>query len=188
MTVALRIYEYLFHCEKLTFFRCNREIWHRYISLDSPLQPYCHVEPMPFSKSSCCADQLCLSVIFGQLFNVLPCRNTLASKDLTGHQIVRLLKQQWGRASRRGVVMSVSNGFTYTWDAAAPPGAARGQRRPVQPGSLALQGAPVLADKHHREVTNSLPAEGGDDFTVFSKEKAGKRAMSPLPWSSSIYA
>ena len=112
-----------------------------------------------------------LSVSFGQLFNVLPFNNTLVSMDLTGQQIVRLLEQQWERASSRGVVMSVSNGFGYTWDAAAPAGAARGQGRRVVPGSLTLQGEPLLADKYYRVVTNSFLADGGDGFTVFQQGK-----------------
>ncbi len=110
-----------------------------------------------------------LSVSFGQLFNVLPFNNTLVSMDLTGQQIVRLLEQQWERASSRGVVMSVSNGFGYTWDAAAPAGAARGQGRRVLPGSLTLHGAPVRADTSYRVVTNSFLADGGDGFTVFQQ-------------------
>ena len=112
-----------------------------------------------------------LSVSFGQLFNVLPFNNTLVSMDLTGQQILRLLEQQWERASSRGVVMSVSNGFGYTWDAAAPAGAARGQGRRVVPGSLTLQGEPLLADKYYRVVTNSFLADGGDGFTVFQQGK-----------------
>jgi 5'-nucleotidase len=112
-----------------------------------------------------------LSVSFGQLFNVLPFNNTLVSMDLTGQQIVRLLEQQWERASSRGVVMSVSNGFSYTWDAAAPAGALRGQGRRVLPGSLTLQGEPMLADKHYRVVTNNFLADGGDGFTVFQQGK-----------------
>lgn len=112
-----------------------------------------------------------LSVSFGQLFNVLPFNNTLVSMDLTGQQIVRLLEQQWERASSRGVVMSVSSGFGYTWDAAAPAGALRGQGRRVVPGSLTLHGEPVLLDKHYRVVTNNFLADGGDGFTVFQQGK-----------------
>jgi len=112
-----------------------------------------------------------LSVSFGQLFNVLPFNNTLVSMDLTGQQIVRLLEQQWERTSSRGVVLSVSNGFSYTWDAAAPAGASRGQGRRVVPGSLMLHGEPVLVDKHYRVVTNNFLADGGDSFTVFQQGK-----------------
>ena len=112
-----------------------------------------------------------LSVSFGQLFNVLPFNNTLVSMDLTGQQIVRLLEQQWERTSSRGVVMSVSNGFGYTWDAAAQAGALRGQGRRVVPGSLTLHGEPVLLDKHYRVVTNNFLADGGDGFTVFQQGK-----------------
>jgi 5'-nucleotidase len=110
-----------------------------------------------------------LSVSFGQLSNVLPFNNTLVSMDLTGQQIVRLLEQQWERSSSKGVVMSVSEGFSYTWDAAAPAGALRGQGRRVVPGSVTVDGEPLLADKYYRVVTNNFLADGGDGFTVFQQ-------------------
>ena len=112
-----------------------------------------------------------LSVSFGQLFNVLPFNNTLVSMDLTGQQIVRLLEQQWERASGRGVVMSVSQGFGYTWDASAPPGAVGGEGRRVLPGSVTINGEPILAGQYYRVVTNNFLADGGDGFTVFQQGK-----------------
>jgi 5'-nucleotidase len=112
-----------------------------------------------------------LSVTFGQLFNVLPFNNTLVSMDLTGQQIVRLLEQQWERASGRGVVMSVSQGFGYTWDASAPPGAVGGEGRRVLPGSVTINGESILAGQYYRVVTNNFLADGGDGFTVFRQGK-----------------
>ena len=112
-----------------------------------------------------------LSVSFGQLFNVLPFNNTLVSMDLTGQQIVRLLEQQWERASGRGVVMSVSQGFGYTWDASAPPGAVGGEGRRVLPGSVTINGESILAGQYYRVVTNNFLADGGDGFTVFQQGK-----------------
>jgi 5'-nucleotidase len=112
-----------------------------------------------------------LSVSFGQLFNVLPFNNTLISMDLTGQQIVRLLEQQWERGGSRGVVMPVSAGFSYSWDSASPSGAARGQGRRVVPGSLTLNGKPLLPEQYYRVVTNSFLADGGDGFTVFQQGK-----------------
>jgi len=112
-----------------------------------------------------------LSVSFGQLFNVLPFNNTLVSMDLTGQQILRLLEEQWERASPRGLVLQVSAGFSYTWDATSPSGAARGQGSRVVPGSMTLNGEPMLMNKSYRVVTNNFLAEGGDGFSVF---KSGK--------------
>ena len=112
-----------------------------------------------------------LSVSFGQLFNVLPFNNTLTSMDLTGQQIVRLLEQQWERSSGRGVVLSVSAGFTYTWDSSSPANAPKGQGHRVVPGSLMLNGKPLLPDQHYRVVTNNFLADGGDGFTVFQQGK-----------------
>ena len=112
-----------------------------------------------------------LSVSFGQLFDVLPFNNTLTSMDLTGQQIVRLLEQQWERSSGRGVVLPVSAGFTYTWDSSSPANAPKGQGHRVVPGSLLLNGKPLLPDQHYRVVTNNFLADGGDGFTVFQQGK-----------------
>ena len=112
-----------------------------------------------------------LSVSFGQLFSVLPFNNTLISMDLTGQQIVRLLEQQWERRSGRGVVLSVSAGFNYSWDSASPAGVSRGEGRRVVPGSLTLNGKPMLPEQYYRVVTNNFLADGGDGFTVFQLGK-----------------
>ena len=106
-----------------------------------------------------------LSVSYGQLFSVMPFNNALVSMDLTGAQVLRLLEQQWeGRASR-SLVLHVSEGFSYSWDAARPVG----QR--VLPGSALLHGEPIRADAVYRVATNSYLAEGGDSFSVFKQGK-----------------
>jgi len=112
-----------------------------------------------------------LSVSFGQLFNVIPFNNNLVSMDLTGQQLVRLLEQQWERASGRGIVLSVSEGFSYAWDASAPTAAFRGQGRRVVPGSLTLHGELIRPEQSYRVVTNNFLAEGGDGFGVFQQGK-----------------
>jgi 5'-nucleotidase len=111
-----------------------------------------------------------LAVTFGQLFNVLPFNNTLVTMDLTGAQLLRLLEQQWERPQPAGGrILPVSNGFSYTWDASQPEGAAPGKGHRVVPGSLRLQGVPIAMDQSYRVTVNSFMASGGDALSVFKQ-------------------
>jgi 5'-nucleotidase len=60
-------------------------------------------------------------------------------------------------------ILQVSNGFSYTWDAAKP----AGQR--VVPGSVTLNGRPLGANDPVRVTVNSFLAAGGDNFAVFKQ-------------------
>jgi 5'-nucleotidase len=101
------------------------------------------------------------------LFNVMPFNNNLVTMDLTGQQLLRLLEQQWESPQLPGGrIMSVSNGFSYTWDASAPEGAAPGTGRRIVPGSMKLNGTPVELDQTYRITVNNFMAGGGDNFTV----------------------
>jgi len=114
------------------------------------------------------ADLSNLAVTFGQLFNVLPFNNTLVTMDLTGRQILRVLEQQWERPQPEGGrILPVSSGFSYTWDASQPAGAAPGIGHRVVPGSMRLHGEPMEMDKLYRVTVNSFMASGGDSFNVF---------------------
>ena len=104
-----------------------------------------------------------LSVSYGQLFSVMPFNNALVSMDLTGAQLLQLLEQQWQGRATRSLVLHVSQGFSYSWDAARP----QGQR--VLPGSAMLNGEPIRADAIYRIATNSFLAEGGDGFSAFKQ-------------------
>ncbi len=104
-----------------------------------------------------------LSVSYGQLFSVMPFNNALVSMDLTGTQLLQLLEQQWQGRATRSLVLHVSQGFAYSWDAARP----QGQR--VLPGSAMLNGVPIRADAIYRVATNSFLAEGGDGFSAFKQ-------------------
>ena len=105
-----------------------------------------------------------LTTNFGHAQAVLPFGNTLVVLDLTGAQLRRLLEQQWQRPSASGAtVLQVSQGLTYTWDAARP----LGQR--LVPGSLKFNGAPVDDTTTYRVVANNFLAEGGDNFPEFAK-------------------
>ncbi len=104
-----------------------------------------------------------LSVSYGQLFSVMPFNNALVSMDLTGAQLLQLLEQQWQGRATRSLVLHVSQGFSYSWDAARP----QGQR--VLPGSAMLNGEPIRTDAVYRVATNSFLAEGGDGFSAFKQ-------------------
>ncbi|MBI5718498.1 MAG: bifunctional metallophosphatase/5'-nucleotidase [Burkholderiales bacterium] len=99
-------------------------------------------------------------VRYEDLFSVQPFYNNLVTMTLTGAQLAQVLEQQWvNQPTAAGRVLSVSRGFSYTWDAGKPPG----QR--IVAGSLKLNGAPVAADAPVRVTVNGFLASGGDNFT-----------------------
>lgn len=106
------------------------------------------------------------SVTFGQLFAVMPFGNNLTTMDLTGQQILRLLEQQWEAPQPAGGrVMPISNGFSYTWDASKPEGAAAGAGNRVVAGSMQLNGVAIDLTKTYRVTVNNFMYSGGDNFT-----------------------
>ena len=98
------------------------------------------------------------NVTYGEAFTVQPFGNSLVTMTLTGAQIETLLEQQWDALGAR--VLQVSEGFTYTWDAAAPIGAR------VDPGSIAIDGVTVDPAASYRVTVNSFLADGGDRFPI----------------------
>ncbi len=107
------------------------------------------------------------AVTFGQLFNVLPFNNNLVTMTLTGEQIRRLLEQQWEKPQPMGGrILSVSQGFSYAWDAQAPEGTAAGTGARIVPGSLQLHGVPLEMQKNYRVTVNNFMASGGDNFAI----------------------
>ena len=118
------------------------------------------------------SDLTSLSVTFGQLFAVMPFGNNLATMDLTGQQILRLLEQQWESIQPAGGrVMQVSKGFSYTWDASKPEGAATGTGNRVVEGSMKLNGVGIDLSKIYRVTVNNFMAAGGDNFSVLLSGK-----------------
>jgi len=108
-----------------------------------------------------------LTVTFGQLYNVLPFNNNIVTMDLTGQQLLRLLEQQWESPQPKGGrIMPVSSGFSYTWDASQPEGAAPGTGQRVVPGSMKLNGEPINLAASYRITVNNFMASGGDNFTL----------------------
>jgi 5'-nucleotidase len=102
-------------------------------------------------------------VRYEDLFSVQPFYNNLVTLTLSGAQLQRALEQQW-LDQPRPRVLQVSRGFTYTWDNSKPPG----QR--IVPGSLRLNGAPIVPQQRLRVTVNSFLAGGGDNFSVFKQD------------------
>ena len=102
-------------------------------------------------------------ITFGEAFSVQPFGNSLVTMTLTAAQIDTLLEQQWlGQTSAR--ILQVSDGFTYTWDAAQPDG------DKINPGSIEINGVPLLDPTATFRVTvNSFLADGGDNFSVLTE-------------------
>jgi 5'-nucleotidase len=109
-------------------------------------------------------------VRYEDLFAVQPFYNNLVTITLTGAQIVQLLEQQWLNQTQPRI-LQVSRGFGYTWDAAKP----AGQR--VVPGSVTLNGQPLVATAAYRVTVNSFLASGGDNFTVFRQAQAPRTGL-----------
>ena len=101
---------------------------------------------------------------YGQVQIVVPFGNTMVAMDMTGAQLRALLEQQWVRpGASDDSILQISDGFSYTWNPAAP----RGQR--VVPGSMMLNGAPVEDGNTYRIAANNFLAEGGDNFPMFKE-------------------
>ncbi len=114
-------------------------------------------------------------VTYGDLLTVAPFGNQLATADLTGAQIVRLLEQQWeapncsAKTGANGCcrMLQPSSTFSYTWDASKPAGAADGTGNRIVAGSLKLNGVAMDLTKTYRITFNSFMAPGpGDNFSV----------------------
>lgn len=103
-------------------------------------------------------------VTYGEAFSVQPFGNTLVVKTLTGAQIKALLEQQFDNPVKgQSRVLQVSNGFTYSYNGAAPAGSR------VDAASIKLNGTTIAAGTSYRVTMNSFLATGGDGFTVFNQ-------------------
>lgn len=102
-------------------------------------------------------------VRYEDVFAVQPFYNAMVTLTLSGAQVQQLLEQQWrGQpdGSVNGRVLQVSQGFAYTWDAAAPVG------RRVVPGSVTLNGVAVEPGARLRVSVNAFMASGGDNYVA----------------------
>jgi len=98
-------------------------------------------------------------VTFAEAFSVQPFGNSLVTMDLTGAQIHALLEQQWQGSTIR--MLQVSEGFTYTWDAAQPDGSR------VDPTTIFINLVEVDPLATYRVTTSSFLAAGAGNFSVF---------------------
>ncbi len=100
-------------------------------------------------------------VTYGEVFAVQPFGNSLVSLSVTGAQLDAMLEQQWttqADGSVKQMILAVSSGFAYRWDAAQPLGS--------RVGDLTLNGAPIDPAASYRITVNNFLADGGDGFTV----------------------
>ncbi len=99
-------------------------------------------------------------VSYGMLFTVQPFGNSLVTMTLKGADVREALEQQWkGQSSPR--ILSVSKGFNYSWDNAAPVGS--------KIASITLNGVPLDPAASYRVTVNNFLSTGGDNFVAFNK-------------------
>lgn len=96
---------------------------------------------------------------FSDIFSVQPFGNDLVVLTLTGSEIETVLKQQYQPSGNN--ILQVSNGFEFAWK--QPTGG------PIEivPGSVKLNGQPLVAGQAYRVVTNNFLVGGGDGFVGF---------------------
>lgn len=130
-------------------------------------------------------------VTYGEAFTVQPFGNSLVTMDLTGTQIDTMLEQQWCTQTGAPRILSVSAGFTYTWDGSVP------QATCDKVSNIAIGGTPLDPAATYRVTVNSFLADGGDRFFVlregtnraggaldldaFEAYLVGTAAANPLP-------
>ncbi len=106
-------------------------------------------------------------VTFAEAFDILPFGNVNVVLDLTGAQLKQVLEEQYQPVAARGtrpmLALGVSDGFTYVWDDTQPQGSR------VVPGSMMLNGSPILDGSTYRVATLNFLADGGDLFTTFTQ-------------------
>ena len=120
---------------------------------------------------------------YGNAFTVQPFGNSLVTMTLSTQQIKNLLEQQFagclGQTGQR--ILQISNGFSYTWDAAA---LACSKIKSVQlvptdvtvvppvasgpPQMLVIDGVVQNPAKTYRVTVNNFLATGGDGFGVLT--------------------
>lgn len=99
-------------------------------------------------------------ISYGDIYAVQPFGNNLVTLSLSGALLQQVLEQQFRPAGQDQEILQVSAGFTYQWDDRAPLG------QKIVPGSLRLNGQPILASQQYRVTVNSFLASGSDGFTL----------------------
>lgn len=109
------------------------------------------------------------TVSHADLFAVEPFGNNVVTLTLTGAQIKALLEQQWSNPALPNI-LQVSAGFSYTWDAARPPGDR------VLEDSIMLNGASLQPQAGYRVATLDFLAAGSGGFALF-RDGTNKRPV-----------
>ncbi|MGW0912079.1 bifunctional metallophosphatase/5'-nucleotidase [Streptomyces sp. NPDC002784] len=103
-------------------------------------------------------------VTYAEGFTVQPFSNTVNLQDLTGTQLIQVLKEQVSGANASAPkILQPSAGLTYTLDLTKT-GADR-----VVTDSIKLDGAAIDPAATYRVATNSFLAGGGDGFTTLGQ-------------------
>jgi 5'-nucleotidase len=103
-------------------------------------------------------------VTYAEGYTVQPFSNTVNVEDLTGAQLLQVLREQVSGANAESPkVLQVSQGFTYTLDMTKS-GADR-----VVADSVRLNGAPIDPAATYRVAMNNFLAGGGDGFPTLAK-------------------
>jgi 5'-nucleotidase len=100
-------------------------------------------------------------VLYGETYAVEPFNDLLYTETLTGAQLYTLLGEQWQHKDSES--LSVSRGFHYRWDASLPDGASK-----VVPGSVTIDGRPVVMTGTYRVTGDGFLMAGGDGFVVLA--------------------
>jgi 5'-nucleotidase len=105
-------------------------------------------------------------ITYGEAFTVQPFGNILVTMDMTGQQIVDVLRQQFellaGATLLGNGILQVSKELTYTRTPADPSGQAGDLLSNVR-----INGVPIDTAATYRVALNNFLADGGDNFTVF---------------------
>ena len=103
-------------------------------------------------------------VTYAEAFSVHPFGNSLVTMSLTGEHFDALLQQQFDDPDPdRANVLQVSEGFSYTWDAAQRAGSR------VDAASISIDGVAVDPTETYRVTVNSYLADGGSGFSVLTE-------------------
>ncbi|MER5942085.1 bifunctional metallophosphatase/5'-nucleotidase [Streptomyces sp. NPDC001928] len=103
-------------------------------------------------------------VTYAEGFTVQPFSNTVNLQDLTGAQLVQVLKEQVsGTNAASPKILQISSGLTYTLDLTKS-GADR-----VVTDSIKLNGAAINPTATYRVATNNFLAGGGDGFPTLGQ-------------------
>lgn len=103
-------------------------------------------------------------VTYGEAFQVQPFDNPLVTMDLTGEQLVQVLREQFSGANTgQPQVLQLSSALRYEADMSRA-GADR-----LLADTVRVKGEPVRASETYRVTVNDFLAEGGNGFPTLKK-------------------